>query len=87
MAMKPEFAGSRWETLQSEAHLPEIQAIIRREILRGTIRVTPAPGGGIRIIRTSGISPVVEPEPFAAVGLGIDEHPRREPVLRIERIS
>jgi hypothetical protein len=49
MAMQPERAGSRWESLQARAHLPEVQALLRVEISRGTIRVIPAPAGGIRI--------------------------------------
>ena len=83
----PESAGSRWATLQAKAHLPETQAVIRREISRGIIRVVPAPGGGIRIIPTSGIRSVGTPEPTAAVGLGPDVQHRREPVLRIRRVS
>jgi hypothetical protein len=85
--MWPESPGSRWETLQSKAHIPEIQAIIRREISRGTFRVTTAPGGGIRIIPASGANPVEEPKPFAGVGLGLDEQRRRVPVLPTERIT
>ena len=64
--MRPESIASRWETLQAKAHLPEVQALIRREISRGEIRVVPAPGGGIRIIPTNGTMPVEEPEPVAA---------------------
>jgi hypothetical protein len=54
VAMQPESAGSRWESLQSRAHLPEVQAILRREISRGAIRVLAAPGGGIRVFRVDG---------------------------------
>jgi hypothetical protein len=72
--MQPESAGSRWETLQARAHLPEVQAIIRREIARGTIRVVPAAGGGIRIIPTMDGSPIEETGSFP-------------PALRIERIA
>jgi hypothetical protein len=85
--MRPESAGSRWETLQAKAHLPEAQAIIRREIVRGTIRVIPAPSGGIRIIPASGANPVEVPKPFASVSLGLDENHRRAPVFRIERMT
>ena len=85
--MRPESAASRWETLQAKAHLPEAQDIIRREISRGEIRVVPAPGGGIRIIPASGTRPIEEPEPSAAVELGLDEDHRRGPVMRIERRS
>ena len=55
--MMLESAGSRWATLQAKAHLPEAQAIIRREIARGAIRVVPASGGGIRIIPMDRDSP------------------------------
>lgn len=41
---------ARWRELESKAHLPEVQALIRYEILNGTIRVRPKPGGGIRIV-------------------------------------
>lgn len=41
---------SRWVTLQANAHRPEVQAQIRREIRKGNIRVRPAAGGGIRIL-------------------------------------
>jgi hypothetical protein len=76
--MRPETAGSGWKTLQEKAHLPEVQTIIRHEISRGTIRVIPAPGGGICILPTSGNSPIEEHSPFAVIGLGEDD--RRMPV-------
>jgi hypothetical protein len=41
---------ARWRDLEANAHLPEVQEIIRQEILNGTIRVRPKPGGGIRIL-------------------------------------
>ena len=41
---------ARWRELESNAHLPEVQELIRQEILNGTIRVRPKPGGGIRIL-------------------------------------
>ncbi len=41
---------ARWRELESNADLPEVQEIIRQEILNGTIRVRPKPGGGIRIM-------------------------------------
>jgi hypothetical protein len=87
VAMRPESASTRWATLQAKAHLPEVQAMIRCEIARGTVRVVPAPGGGIRIIPTSGTSPVEKPELSAASGLALDDNHRRVPVLRIERIT
>jgi hypothetical protein len=45
-----------WRDLEANAHLPEVQELIQREIRHGTIRVLPKPGGGIRIV------PVGEPE-------------------------
>jgi hypothetical protein len=53
-----------WGSLEAKAHLPEVQALIRRAIFSGRIRVVPASDGGIRIIPTVG-SAVEEPQ-FAA---------------------
>ena len=39
-----------WRDLESSAHLPEVQELIRQEIQNGTIRVRPKPGGGIHIL-------------------------------------
>ena len=39
-----------WRDLESNAHLPDMQELIRQEIQRGTIRVRPKRGGGIRIL-------------------------------------
>ena len=39
-----------WRDLEAEAHLPDVQGLIRQEIQNGTIRVRPKPGGGIRIM-------------------------------------
>ena len=61
-AMMPQSAGPRWAMLQSNSHLPDVQATIRREITRGTIRVIPASGGCIRIIPMSGSRPVDDHE-------------------------
>ena len=41
---------ARWRELESNAHLPEVQELIRQEILNGTIRVRPKRGGGIQIV-------------------------------------
>jgi hypothetical protein len=83
----PNIASSRWADLQSNSHLPEVQATIRREISRRTIRVTLAPGGCIRIIPTCVARPVEGPEPCAADVPKLEEHHRRAPVLRIQRIA
>ncbi len=45
-----------WRDLESHAHLPEVQELIRQEIQKGTIRVRPNPDGSIRIV------PVQQPE-------------------------
>jgi hypothetical protein len=49
-----------WRELESNADLLEVQEIIRQEILNGTIRVRPKPGGGIRIMPV-GIAETEEP--------------------------
>jgi hypothetical protein len=41
---------ARWRELEANADLPDVQERIRQEILSGTIRVRPKPGGGIRIV-------------------------------------
>jgi len=41
---------ARWRELESKAHLPEVQELIRQEVQRGTIRVRPKRDGGIRIL-------------------------------------
>ena len=76
--MRPESAGSWWKTLQEECASSRSPAIIRHEISRGTIRVIPAAGGGIRILPMSGNSPIEEHEPFAVIGLGLDERPSED---------
>ena len=43
-----------WSALEAQAHLSEVQEIIRREIARGTIRVHPTPDGRLRIVPTRG---------------------------------
>ena len=62
--MKQDPTANRWEILQAGAHLLEVQEIIRAEISRGTIRVVPAPGGGIRIrVPMNRVSPLEDNEP------------------------
>jgi hypothetical protein len=41
---------ARWRELESNAHLADVQELIRQEILNGTIRVRPKRGGGIQIV-------------------------------------
>ena len=41
---------ARWRELESNAHLPDVQELIRQEIQSGTIRVRPKLRGGIRIV-------------------------------------
>jgi hypothetical protein len=85
MGIGLESAAHRWGALQARAQLPEVQAIIRREIALGTIRVATAPGGGIRIIPTDG-GMIEEPEPAAGA---VHEHGQThsEPALRIRRTT
>ncbi len=58
--MIPTTDEARWRELESNAHLPEVQELIREEILNGTIRVRPKPDGGIRILPV-GIPEMAEP--------------------------
>lgn len=51
--MVPRQVANRWSALEAQAHLPEIQETIKREITRGTIRVCPTANGLIRIVPTS----------------------------------
>jgi hypothetical protein len=82
MQSKPGSAKSRWEYLEANAHLPEVQAIIRREIFRGTIRVAPTPSGAIRIVPLDG-SAIEESQVAPHAGPG--QSSRRESPLRIGR--
>jgi hypothetical protein len=50
--MTPHVKPASWSDLEANAHFIGVQEIIRREIVRGTIRVIPAPDSGIRIIPT-----------------------------------
>ena len=49
--MRPSDARLRW--LEANAHLPEVQEQIRREVVKGTMRVIPTRSGGIRLIPVS----------------------------------
>ena len=42
----------RWDELAARAHEPWAQEELRRGIHAGEIRVAPAPGGGVRIVRS-----------------------------------
>jgi hypothetical protein len=77
---------AHWGALQAKAHLPEVQAIIRREIACGSIWVTATPAGGIRIIPVDG-STVEESEPAPCVVSKQGHSTRSEPALRIGRIT
>jgi hypothetical protein len=81
MGIRRESASCHWGALQAKAHLPEVRAIIRREIFR----VAPALGGGIRIIPTDGCT-VEEPELTPRAEHEHGQPSRREPALHIERI-
>jgi hypothetical protein len=83
--MKPESSANRWEMLQVRAHLPQVRAIIRGGISRGTIRVVPAPGGGIRIIPARGAS-LMDDSDLSSDGRR-EQDQTNGPVLRIERIT
>jgi hypothetical protein len=61
---------ARWREPESNAHLPEIQELIRHEIQNGTIRVCPKPGGGLRIV----------PIPQHESGDPIDDEPPSDPL-------
>jgi len=50
MNRRQHLAPLNWRELQEKAHLPAVQELIREGIVRGAIRVRPAPGGGILII-------------------------------------
>jgi hypothetical protein len=48
--MQPRPDAMSWDELEANAHRPEVQEFLRREILRGAIRVSVWPDGGIRIL-------------------------------------
>jgi hypothetical protein len=85
VAMRPEPRASRWESLQAKAHLPEVQAMIRREISRGEIRVVPASGGGIRIISERDTSVVDEPGTSDAAARADDHEDIRKAPITLRR--
>jgi hypothetical protein len=69
-----------WRNLETEADRPEVQELIRRQILRGTIRVRPRPGGGIRIV------PVGMPERGGLGEVGPPTAPLRTRIRRSRRL-
>jgi hypothetical protein len=56
-AMTPRREAEYWSELEANAHLPEVQAIIRREIIKGAIRVRATSDDGIGIVSTDGHEP------------------------------
>jgi hypothetical protein len=71
-----------WRNLESNAHLPDVQELIREEILKGTIRVRPKPGGGILIL------PIGVPESQEPIEVEPPHAPSQEeasPPLRVGR--
>jgi hypothetical protein len=52
--MPSSHAGQVWAVLEANAHLRDIQEIIRAEIQCGRIRVRPGPEGGICILPLDG---------------------------------
>jgi hypothetical protein len=72
-----------WRDLESNAHQPDVQALIREEIQSGTIRVRPNGEGRIRIVPI-GMPESEEPiEPAVAPAGSQDEtSPSRKVPLR-----
>jgi hypothetical protein len=60
-AMKPQTDQTHWKMLERNAHRPEIQELVRREIRSGTIRVVPGLKGGIRIIPIDSAKKTADP--------------------------
>ena len=77
--MQPVLGIRRWDALAANAHLPAVQEAIRREITRGTVRVRPAPGGGITLISTG---PGPRPDREAPRPAAVPEAPMRATSLR-----
>jgi hypothetical protein len=48
--MTPSADDAYWRDLEANAHLPDVQELIREEIQSGTIRVCPKGESGIRIM-------------------------------------
>jgi hypothetical protein len=86
MGNRPKSRSPYWGPLESKAHLPEIQAIIREAIWRGAIFVVPAPGGGIRIIPADS-SAVEETQPSPHEGHEQSQTIRVDRVLRVARTT
>ena len=78
---------SLWADLEANCRRRSAQVIIRREILRGTIRVVPSPSDGIRIFPVTGTSWVQESEHPRTVEPGFNGHRSIAPALPIERTT
>ena len=61
-----------WRDLETNAHRPEVQELIREEIQRGTIRVRPSRDGRIRIV------PVDRPESEQPIELEVQPAPSQD---------
>ncbi len=85
--MKPDSTESLWADLEANCHLRSAQVIIRRAIVRRTIRVVHAPGDRIRILPVNGTSRVQESEDPTAVEPGLNGHRSSVPLVPIERIT
>ena len=72
---------ARWRELESNAHLPEVQELIRQEIQSGTIRVRPKPGGGIRIV------PVGMPEREEPIEVELPPAPSQDETSPSRRVA
>ena len=72
---------ARWRELESNAHLPDVQELIRQEILNGTIRVCPKRGGGIRIV------PVGIPESGEPIEVELPPTPSQEDTIPSRRVA
>jgi hypothetical protein len=77
--MTPHEQAAGWCMLGANAHLKEIQEVIRREIAKGRIRVITAPNDGIRIIPMDGHAAPAMPrsEPIAVPAVVVRSLPAK----------